>query len=231
MVYSILDNYIYKFNKSRKINIKEIGTVNIILFLLILISAVVACISIFTFRYFLWWIIPTFLEIVSCIIFGYRMQRFYCKNSLENISKKSEHYEEIKKWLEDLKYTDKNQIRLLCWRCRAEISRNNSIEKKHTKFIDRIFSLILIPISIAIITCIVEDSADLTNKLNEVIIIAAITLVLYVLIHGLIEFIKPLSNRTYIRMNEMVSEIQGMIDRKFSVDNDDIQEALDISLK
>jgi hypothetical protein len=144
-------------------------------------------------------------------------------NSEQNIEKLDKKYEDTINWLNGLGLNDKYKIKQLCNRCKQEIEQNKQGEGKFRQFIDRIFTLFLIPIYAAIVTLAIQQSTNITDQMMSLIIIGIAGIILYILIFGVINFLLPIINSEYVEMDKMVKLLQGVLDRKYEIVETDIK--------
>ena len=63
---------------------------------------------------------------------------------------------------------------------------------------------------------------SISEQIEIVTIVGTIGIVLYVLIYGTLDLFNPFIDKKYIKMYEMIKDIQGVLDRKFIIENEDI---------
>lgn len=227
MEYIVLNSYI-KLKKQTQKGLKEViqilGKLNTFLFLLMSISAITSILFIFLpskHRVIISYICIV-VEIICVVIISITTQRERVLNSSEDIKAQDDKYDTVKEWLEKIGFIEKNQIKQLYRRCEIEVEGNNERSLRRKVFIDKIFNLFLIPIFGAVLSWVFDLKADPGDSMAMVIVIGMIGVVLYLSAHGLLNYLTPIIDRQNIKMYKMVKDIQGVLDRKFSIENEDI---------
>jgi len=213
-------------NENRKTFIeafKLLSKVEVILFFVMLISAMTSLL--FLVIRIQNWLLYTciLLEVISVSILYFIQHRKDINNSEQNIEKMDKRYKDALNWLNNLGFRDKYQIKQLCNRCEQEIQKNKQGEEKFRQFIDKIFTLFLIPIYAAIVTLAIQQSANITDQTVSLIIIAIAGIIIYILVFGLINFLFPIINSEYVEMDKMLKLLQGILDRQFEIVETDIE--------
>ena len=231
MEYLVLGSYI-EFEKKVKTGWIEgwkkvfsvLGIFNTILFLIMILSAstsflflflpskhrtIIACVCIL-------------IEFISVVIISFTTQGKAVLKQSADIKKLDTKYDSIKEWLESIGFKEKNQIKQLCRRCEIEVEKNNEKKLERKKFRDRIFNIFLFPMFIAILAWIFDLKFDLADRMMIAIWIAMIGIVLDLLVYGVLYYLMPIIDRENIKMYKMVKDIQGVLDRKFPIENEDI---------
>lgn len=165
------------------------------------------------------------IEFISVLVIGKTVDKESIQKSKESIEKRDNHYDKLILWLKGIGYTEKNQIMMICQRCRIEVHNNDSRNIKRVKFIDQVFTLFFIPIYAAIISWLFGLGGESNETIANIIVTGFVGIVLYIGTFGLNEFFKPFTDSTYIKMSKMVRDIQGMLDRKFQISDDDVKQA------
>lgn len=223
MEYLVLNSYINleKNKHNWKTILKKIPRPKIVCFLIMLISA--CCTVVFALRgEVLLEFISFAIEIILAVIMTVIIQRECVINSNRDIKKQNDRYDEIKEWLKSIGFEEKNQIKQLCRRCEMEIESHKEKEGKREKFLDNLFNFFLIPIFVAVISWIFNMEGSMSEQIEIVTKVGIIGIVLYVLIYGALDFFSPFIDNKYIKMYEMIKDIQGVLDRKFIIENEDI---------
>lgn len=167
-------------------------------------------------------LIAVILEIVCVIFISRSIDKSDIENSATNIEKLDNEYEDVKLWLNNLGYVNKYQIMQLCNRCRLEIEKikNQNIEK--SRFVNKIICTCLIPVSLVLLSRLLELDNDIMNLISVVFSLSIIWITLYLALFGAIKIINKLRNHNYYKMCNMVRDIQGMLDRKYPISKEDI---------
>lgn len=226
MEYFILNSYLKRKNDNKKtfVNaLKLLSKVELILFFTMLISAMISLVFLFIRIENGLLYICILLELMSVSILYFIQHRKDKNNSEQNIEKLDKKYEDTINWLNGLGLNDKYKIKQLCNRCKQEIEQNKQGEEKFRQFIDRIFTLFLIPIYAAIVTLAIQQSTNITDQMMSLIIIGIAGIILYILIFGVINFLLPIINSEYVEMDKMVKLLQGVLDRKYEIVETDIK--------
>lgn len=228
MEYLILNAYL-KLKKQQKINwknfLKEMRLLYKILFAMMIVGAIISIISLL-YKNQRWHLVMPILgivlELTSVILLSIFMQKDEIERSSNDIKELDKKYDEIKNWLSEMGYHDKNQIKQLCNRCKNAIDKNEMANEKRKKFIDKITNLIFVPLYASFISKIIGVSGNIDEIIALTIMIGTIVIIIYIAVFGIMEILNPLINSTYIEMDNMLNVIQGMLDRKFQVTDDDI---------
>lgn len=228
MEYLILNAYL-KLKKQQKINwknfLKEMRLLYKILFAMMIVGAIISIISLL-YKNQRWHLVMPILgivlELTSVILLSIFMQKDEIERSSNDIKELDKKYDEIKDWLSEMGYHDKNQIKQLCNRCKNAIDKNEMANEKRKKFIDKITNLIFVPLYASFISKIIGVSGNIDEIIALTIMIGSIVIIIYIAVFGIMEILNPLINSTYIEMDNMLNVIQGMLDRKFQVTDDDI---------
>lgn len=228
MEYLILNAYL-KLKKQQKINwknfLKEMRLLYKILFAMMIVGAIISIISLL-YKNQRWHLVMPILgivlELTSVILLSIFMQKDEIERSSNDIKELDKKYDEIKNWLSEMGYHDKNQIKQLCNRCKNAIDKNEMANEKRKKFIDKITNLIFVPLYASFISKIIGVSGNIDEIIALTIMIGNIVIIIYIAVFGIMEILNPLINSTYIEMDNMLNVIQGMLDRKFQVTDDDI---------
>lgn len=226
MEYFILNSYLKRKNENRKTFVeafKLLSKVELILFFTMLISAMISLVFLFIRIENGLLYICILLELMSVSILYFIQHRKDINNSEQNIEKMDKKYEDTINWLNGLGFNDKCKIKQLCNRCKQEIEQNKQGEEKFRQFIDKIFTLFLIPIYAAIVTLAIQQSTNISDQMMSLIIIGIAGIILYILIFGLINFLLPIINSEYVEMDKMVKLLQGVLDRKYEIVETDIK--------
>lgn len=227
MEYLVLNSYI-EFKQSAQKGwgkqFKSLGTFKIILLIIILGSAVFALVFLFIQSKFspIIVFISTIIEGLCALLLSNALTKEDVLRSKERMQQRDEKYDEIKNWLKDIGYKEKNQIKQLCHRCETEMSKNNEKVMQHIAFIDKIFSFFLVPLYVAIIYW-AFGLRDITS--NQIIIVFTVVMViisLYILTYVYLTTIQPILDSRYVKMNAMINDIHGVLDRKFTIEDGDI---------
>lgn len=228
MEYLILNAYL-KLKKQQKINwknfLKEMRLLYKILFAMMIVGAIISIVSLLYKNQRWHLVMPTLgivLELTSVILLSIFMQKDEIERSSNDIKELDKKYDEIKNWLSEMGYHDKNQIKQLCNRCKNAIDKNEMANEKRKKFIDKITNLIFVPLYASFISKIIGVSGNIDEIIALTIMIGTIVIIIYIAVFGIMEILNPLINSTYIEMDNMLNVIQGMLDRKFQVTDDDI---------
>lgn len=228
MEYLILNAYL-KLKKQQKINwknfLKEMRLLYKILFAMMIVGAIISIVSLL-YKNQRWHLVMPILgivlELTSVILLSIFMQKDEIERSSNDIKELDKKYDEIKNWLSEMGYHDKNQIKQLCNRCKNAIDKNEMANEKRKKFIDKITNLIFVPLYASFISKIIGVSGNIDEIIALTIMIGTIVIIIYIAVFGIMEILNPLINSTYIEMENMLNVIQGMLDRKFQVTDDDI---------
>lgn len=226
MEYLVLHSYINlgkQTNKSWRDVFKVLGVKNIILLLVLLLSSSFSIVfGILYTKYSLFFYINMIVEIITVVIILVYTQRENIINSNTDIKRQYERYDEVKKWLEDIGFKEKNQIKQLCHRCEKEILDYKEKDNKRKSYIDKIFNFFLIPFFAALLTWLFGLNNDIQLQLKLAIEIGVIGIVLYIFAHGFLAILAPIIDNDYIQMQKMIKDIQGVLDKNFIIDNEDI---------
>lgn len=223
MEYLVLNSYINleKNKHNWKTILKKIPRPKIVCFLIMLISA--CCTVVFALQgEVLLEFISFAIEIIFAGIMTVIIQKECVINSNRDIKKQNDRYDEIKEWLKSIGFEEKNQIKQLCRRCEVEIESHKEKESKREKFLDKLFDFFLVPFFVAVISWIFNMEGSISEQIEIVTIVGTIGIVLYVLIYGTLDLFNPFIDKKYIKMYEMIKDIQGVLDRKFIIENEDI---------
>ncbi|GAA0794490.1 hypothetical protein GCM10008910_11540 [Faecalicatena orotica] len=223
MEYLVLNSYINleKNKHNWKTILKKIPRPKIVCFLIMLISA--CCTVAFALQgEVLLEFISFAIEIIFAVIMTVIIQKECVINSNRDIKKQNDRYDEIKEWLKSIGFEEKNQIKQLCRRCEVEIESHKEKESKREKFLDKLFDFFLIPIFVAVISWIFNMEGSMSEQIEIVTKVGIIGIVLYVLLYVALDFFSPFIDKKYIKMYEMIKDIQGVLDRKFIIENEDI---------
>lgn len=226
MEYLVLHSYMNfgkQIDKGWKNFFKELGIKKTILLLILLVST---CSSfVFSFLYNKYpkiFYISILAEIIIGIFMSIFEQREVYINSNTDLKRQNERYDEVKKWLGSIGFKEKNQIKQLCRRCEYEVKNYRDKDDKRKKFIDKVFSFFLIPIFAAFISWILGEKNNFSIQMILVIEIGGIGIALYIFVHYILFILSPILDREYIQMCKLIKDIQGVLDRKFIISNEDI---------
>lgn len=229
MEYLILNTYL-KFKKQRRINwksfLKEMRSSYKVLFAMMVIGAIISIISLLCKNEsdnLVMPILGIILELTSVILLSIFMQKDEIEKSSNDIKELDKKHDEIKNWLSEMGYSDKNQIKQLCNRCKNAIDKNRLANEKRKKFLDKITNLIFVPLYASFISKVLGVTGNIDEIIALTLMIGVIVIIIYIAIFGIMEIFNPLINSTYIEMDNMLNMIQGMLDRKFPVTDDDIK--------
>lgn len=227
MEYAVLYDYI-KNQKDTRINwiaiLKSLGIFKLILLVVVILSCLNSIIMLFIDSKITNPIlfVSILSELLSVLVLNFVGQKESVSKSKEGIEKLDQKFDEIKDWLESIGFVDKKQIKQLCNRCNQEILRNKEKNNQFKQSVDRLFTLFLIPIFVASVSWVLGLVVNIPDRIALVIMIGFLGIILYILIFGLIGFFQPLIDSNYEKMSKMVKEIQGMLDRKFPVEDSDL---------
>ena len=200
--------------------LKEMRLLYKILFPMMIVCAIISIISLL-YKNQRWHLVMPILgivlELTSVILLSTFMQKDEIERSSNDIKELDKKYDEIKNWLSEMGYHDKNQIKQLCNRCKNAIDKNEMANEKRKKFIDRITNLIFVPLYASFISKIIGVSGNIDEIIALTIMIGTIVIIIYIAVFGIMEILNPLINSTYIEMDNMLNVIQGML-----VTDDDI---------
>lgn len=229
MEYLILNAFL-KLKKQQRINwksfLKEMRLLYKILFTTMILGAILSIISLL-YKNNKWGltvpILGIILELTSVILLSIFMQKDEIERSSNDIKELDKKYEEIKNWLSEMGYHNKNQIKQLCNRCKNAIDKNKMANGKRKKFLDKITNLIFVPLYASFISKLLGVPGNIDEIIALTLMIGVFVIIIYIAIFGIMEIFNPLINSTYIEMDNMLNMIQGMLDRKFPVTDDDIK--------
>lgn len=228
MQYLVLNSYL-KMKEDEKNSWKTfIKNLNLIEKILIITMFSSGIISIFLLlykkeKYISFAYIGILIELLSVLLLSYLSEKERIKKSSDNIKKQDEKYSQIRTWLKDIGYTEKNQIKLLIIRCKSRIEKNDIINEKRKKIIDKTINVTLIPLLAAFVSNVFGKVGNLNEMVVLVILLSLIIIIIIITIAGIFISISPFINKTYIDMMNMVDMIEGMLDREFPVTDDDIK--------
>lgn len=231
MEFAVLYDYLKNQKVARKnwSNIlKTIGLLKLTLLIIMLVSGLCSAVMLFVNPKITnpILIISILVELLSVIVLNIVGQKENILNSKEGIEKLDLKFDEIKDWLASIGYVDKREIKQLCNRCTQTILRNKENNDHFKRFIDKLFTFFLIPIFVASISWILGLDTSVPEHIPErialAITIGLFGMISYILIFGLVEFFQPIIDSDYEKMSRMVKNIQGMLDRKFPIEDSDI---------
>lgn len=227
MVYLVLNTYL-KMKQEQKTSwnkfLKEMKLLYKVLFLIMIVGAIFSIISLFyTTEQYILLFVGVFVELLSVILLSIFMQKDSIETSSDDIRKLDDKYKQVKVWLNSIGYSDKYQIQLFCIRCRTEIEKNNIANEKRFKFIEKVIGLFFVPLYASFISKVLGVAGSIDEIIMLSLVIGALAIIIYIAIIGMKEFFNPLINSTYIKMDSMVSMVQGMLDREFAVTSDDVK--------
>lgn len=164
------------------------------------------------------------VELLAVFLLSISFKKNNIKKSSENIKKLDDEYKQIKTWLNEIGYYEKNQIKLLCIRCKNLIEKNEINNKRRNRLMEKIANFALVPLFTVFISNVFGIISNLDEMIISTILISISIVIIYIAIVGLIILFSPFLNKTYIDMENMVNMIEGMVDREFDVTDDDIKQ-------
>lgn len=224
MEYLVLQSYLeFKGKNKRKVKdiIEEIGKVGIGAVIALIVSGIIGVINALNNNYIIVYI-GIFFEILSDVVILEIVEERDRENSKLNIKKKDEEYAQIVKWLKEIKYTRKEQIKQLCYRCELVIEKNKKKEKEERKRVEKFMFAFAIPMVLHILKWMLEMKGNASMKLALVIVIMLLVMAAYFFILGIAGALHIIFSRRQQGMENMVEDLHGILDRCFPVEEKDL---------
>lgn len=224
MEYLVLNSYL-EFKKQRKKKwrdvLKESGYIGITCLIVVFLEAGMAILGTLQGKNIFAWIC-IIVELVSVGIFILYINYYEVRGSRSRLEESEKDYQETLEWLKQIGYGEKIQIKQLCARCEVIIQIAENKKEKAEKDLDKIITVMIFPAVLATMTAIFQIGGTVEDCI-------AISIVLVCLCVGAY-FILLIANRHFNKymfsdeeeMKQMLSHLHGVLDRCFSLTEEDI---------
>ncbi len=221
MEYLVLQSYLeFKLREIKDI-VKEIGKVGIEVLIALIAFAIMMVPSALNYDNAIR-NIGLVGAIMSCIILKVMRDIKDIINSKLNIRKKDEQYVEMIEWLKEIKYTKKEQIKQLCYRCEQIVEKNEKKQKATRDVVKKFVFTFNIPIVLAIAQYILTLEGDELLKFEIIIIIMLYRTGIFLIEIGAVKALRRLFSIRQQGMEKMVEDLYGILDRYFPVEEKDL---------
>lgn len=221
----ILNSYLeIKGRKEQKISdvMKEMSMFRRIAFYALLVSGITSIIIILFFPVKIKFAYVGILIETICLIIMKSQERIDIKNHKIRIREKDEEYVEMLRWLKEIKYSEKNQIKQLCFRCEKFIEEERREKEKFEKVMDKIFTVCLAPVFLAVINWTFNLDGKANEHLMMVFFLTMVVIAVYMIFIGVTKGLQEIIYSTQQSMQYMVEDLHGVLDRCFEIEDNDI---------
>lgn len=193
-----------------------------VLFVLAIISAICALVSIFrnwqiTSKLLLF-IMMEFMFVAGMVFNAKRLQKNSLKDTLSKAAKKGS---KINNWLVENGYKEKNQIKQLSRRLETELKQLKDANDAENQKAEKLFIALYIPVSLSLINYVLQVDGNFTDKLILVILFTVIVSGLYLLYVAVHNEIKWLLEYEQYKMGRMLKDIYLVLDTCYKIENED----------
>lgn len=210
----ILADYYRKFLEQEKPYNDMKKCLRIILFCIIVLSAAGSFYILFFVNNNHILLVSVLVEVIATIILSkidYKEEKLYQKS--KKIIQMDNHYDEVKRWLFDLRYRDKSQVKQLCCRCEAIAEKNKESYNEVKGTIDKAAAIFLAPALLYALEHEFEVKKSIWLHFQEFctffILFALSYLIMYMCLKVYYNNIKNAS------LKKLIQDLHGVLDRTF----------------
>ena len=157
-------------------------------------------------------IIAIIVEIIFCWLTEYSIEKFQIKNSKVRISDYYKYCWELKKWLQNNSIKNCEDIKEIKKRIENHIGVYKEEQKALSNRNDKWFQVLVVPITILIITYMVNQSISIIEKTGNIVSVLLVFAFFYGSISAINNASRFLKNQKVEQMEFFATDLQGVLD-------------------
>lgn len=163
------------------------------------------------------------IGIVLAVLFSRYVDNFEIFMSTEKFQNLDNKYNCHQNWLKSVGIKNKNQIKQLRNEIKQRVEQTERKQNKTVSDINRWFQILIIPIMLAIVVHVLDQSSDtFDSQLYFFLNIVVFIIILYLIVYMIYKSFYFIFNRKQNELKYFVSDLQGLLDRKFEIEDKDL---------
>lgn len=188
-----------------------------------LIPIIIFCLNLNNQTVTLFSYIMSAIGIVLAVLFSRYVDNFEIFMSTEKLQNLDSKYNCLQNWLKSVGIKNKNQIKQLRNEIKQRVEQTERKQNKSISDINRWFQILIIPIMLAIVVHVLDQSSDtFDSQIYFLFFIVALIILFYLIVYGAFKLFSFISNRKQNELKYFVSDLQGLLDRKFEIEDKDL---------